>query len=66
MILAVQRLDKELVFDFYNLSSPKYYTKFFPFELPNNTSKLNNSNNADINNNENNTQKHTSSTHIFQ
>ena len=30
MILAVQRLDKELVFDFYNLSSPKYYSKFFP------------------------------------
>ena len=43
MILTVQRLDKELVFDFYNLSSPKYYSKFYPFELPNNTSKLNSS-----------------------
>ena len=40
MILTVQRLDKELVFDFYNLSSPKYYTKFFPFELPNTSPKL--------------------------
>ena len=43
MILTVQRLDKELVFDFYNLSSPKYYSKFFPFELPSNINKLNTS-----------------------
>ena len=41
MILTIQRLDKELTFDFYNLSSPKYYSRFFPFELPN-TSKINN------------------------
>ena len=48
MILAVQRLDKELVFDFYNLSSPKYYSKFFPFELPSSVNKLNTSNNGEI------------------
>ena len=48
MILAVQRLDKELVFDFYNLSSPKYYSKFFPFELPNSVNKINTSNNGEI------------------
>jgi hypothetical protein len=47
MILAVQRLDKELVFDFYNLSSPKYYSKFFPFELPS-SNKLNTSNSGEI------------------
>ena len=41
MILAIQRLDKELVFDFYNLSSPKYYETFFPFELPNKANKIN-------------------------
>ena len=34
MILIIQRLDKPLIFDFYNLSNPKYYSKFFPFELP--------------------------------
>ena len=34
MILIIQRLDKQLIFDFYNLSNPKYYSKFFPFELP--------------------------------
>ena len=51
MILTVQRLDKELTFDFYNLSSPKYYSWFFPFKLPNN--KLN-SNNGDNNDNEKN------------
>ena len=48
MILAVQRLDKELVFDFYNLSSPKYYSKFFPFELPSSVNKLNTSNSGEI------------------
>jgi hypothetical protein len=41
MILTVQRLDKDLIFDFYNLSSPKYYSKFFPFELPNSSNKIN-------------------------
>ena len=41
MILSIQRLDKELVFDFYNLSSPKYYSKFFTFELPNTSNKQN-------------------------
>ena len=41
MILTVQRLDKDLTFDFYNLSSPKYYSKFFPFELPNSSNKMN-------------------------
>ena len=56
MILTIQRLDKELVFDFYNLSSPKYYSKFFPFELPNTSQKLSNGegNNATgANNNQN-------------
>ena len=54
MILTVQRLDKPLIFDFYNLSSPKYYTKFFPFELPSiiKTNTMNNNiNNANENNN---------------
>ena len=53
MILLVQRLDKQLIFDFYNLSNPKYYSKFFPFELPNiiKTNPINNnSNNANDNN----------------
>ena len=46
MILIIQRLDKPLIFDFYNLSNPKYYSKFFPFELPsiNKTNTLNNNN----------------------
>ena len=50
MILTIQRLDKDLIFDFYNLSSPKYYSKFFPFQLPNSANKLNNGS-GDTNNN---------------
>ena len=53
MILLVQRLDKQLIFDFYNLSNPKYYSKFFPFELPSiikPTSPNNNPNNINDNN----------------
>ena len=53
MILLVQRLDKQLIFDFYNLSNPKYYSKFFPFELPSiikPTSPNNNPNNIKDNN----------------
>ena len=52
MILTVQRLDKDEVFDFYNLSIPKYYSKFFTFVLPskNNTSSQNNANNNQIDN----------------
>ena len=54
MILTIQRLDKDLIFDFYNLSSPKYYSKFSPFELPNSANKLNNAS-GDTNNNDNTT-----------
>ena len=54
MILTIQRLDKDLIFDFYNLSQPKYYSKFFPFELPNSANKLNNAS-GDTNNNDNTT-----------
>ena len=46
MILIVQRLDKQLIFDFYNLSNPKHYSKFFPFELP----SINKANNPNENN----------------
>ena len=53
MILIVQRLDKQLIFDFYNLSNPKYYSKFFPFELPS-IIKVNPSNNIAGNINDNN------------
>ena len=53
MILIVQRLDKQLIFDFYNLSNPKYYSKFFPFELPS-IIKSNIGNNNLNNSNENN------------
>ena len=56
MILTVQRLDKELTFDFYNLSSPKYYSRFFPFELPNN--KLNSNSGDNDNENNKNEKKH--------
>ena len=49
MILIIQRLDKQLIFDFYNLSNPKYYSKFFPFELPS-IIKSNNLNNSNENN----------------
>ena len=49
MILTVQRLDKQQIFDFYNLSSPKYYSKFFPFELP--TNKLNNNGESGVGDN---------------
>ena len=57
MILTIQRLDKELVFDFYNLSSPKYYSKFFPFELPNTSPKLNSGEEANNNSGANNQNK---------
>ena len=53
MILLVQRLDKQLIFDFYNLSNPKYYSKFFPFELPS-IIKPNAPNNNPNNTNDNN------------
>ena len=50
MILAVQRLDKDYLFDFYNLSLTKYYSQFFTFVLPNNENKVN-SNTGDIKSN---------------
>ena len=52
MILIIQRLDKQLIFDFYNLSNPKYYSKFFPFELPSiiKQNTLNNNNSINENN----------------
>ena len=53
MILIIQRLDKQLIFDFYNLSNPKYYSKFFPFELPSiikSNTLSNNTNNVNENN----------------
>ena len=55
MILLIQRLDKPLIFDFYNLSNPKYYTKFFPFELPSiiKTNVVNNNSNNVNENNQN-------------
>ena len=56
MILLVQRLDKQLIFDFYNLSNPKYYSKFFPFELPN-IIKTNTSNNNSNSTNDNNSKE---------
>ena len=58
MILLVQRLDKQLIFDFYNLSNPKYYAKFFPFELPN-IIKPNPANNNTNNVNDNNSKEET-------